>query len=509
MRAPVPADAPEGSAPGGPSSEGGSSDVAVAVRNGLRLAMSLLATWTVALAVRFQLPRHLGPEAFGHYNFCDAFTGSFFSLLSLGVGTYIMKEIAVRPQHASDFFGGLLAVRGVLGALALLVIAFVLGLSDYPPGLKPLVIAFGLVHFVIGVNSYLACILQASTQVKALANVNVIAKLVWGGGIALALWFDAPLFVLVLPSLLAELLKLMVLVPAARRAVGLTFRIDLTATKGVVIASFPFYANSVAVDLGTRVDVSMLEFLAHTKEVGWYSAANNFAALAMMVSPVVGWVVMPMLSRARARSDEEFFALLQQSIRGVLVLAIPGSLLIALGADVFVSIAFGSAFEPAVQAVQVLAIMFLATYLAILLSVSLIVLQRSWTLTLVSLVSLGVEAVLIVAAVLLLRDAGDGSAATGAAIGLAGSEVITVLLLLRAVGPRAFDRSSMGSIAKCLALCLATWALHLSLSSLGPWRLAIDALAYAIGLFATGAVKPSEIRALIQLVREQRRGAPA
>ena len=31
-----------------------------------------------------------------------------FSFLSLGVDTYISREIALRPKHASDFFGGLL-----------------------------------------------------------------------------------------------------------------------------------------------------------------------------------------------------------------------------------------------------------------------------------------------------------------------------------------------------------------------------------------------------------------
>ena len=81
------------------SSTPSSSDAAVALRNGIRLAGSLLATWTVALVVRFQLPRHLGPETFGRFNFCDAFTGGVFSFLGLGVTTYIMKEISVRPAR--------------------------------------------------------------------------------------------------------------------------------------------------------------------------------------------------------------------------------------------------------------------------------------------------------------------------------------------------------------------------------------------------------------------------
>src|SRR5690349_3388131 len=111
MTAPVPdtpleAPAPPASQP--PSSRAGpqSHDVATAARNAIKLGASLLATWTVALAVRFQLPRHLGPTRFGNFNFCDSFSAAFFVFLGLGIETYIQKEVPIRPKHASDFFGG-------------------------------------------------------------------------------------------------------------------------------------------------------------------------------------------------------------------------------------------------------------------------------------------------------------------------------------------------------------------------------------------------------------------
>src|SRR5262245_44166244 len=79
------------------------SDVGTALRNALKLGSSLFATWTVALLLRFLLPRFLGPEQFGTFNFSDNFSATYFTLLGLGVDTYIQKEMPVRPQHASDF----------------------------------------------------------------------------------------------------------------------------------------------------------------------------------------------------------------------------------------------------------------------------------------------------------------------------------------------------------------------------------------------------------------------
>src|SRR3954447_2371242 len=86
-------------------------DVRTAMRNGVKLGLSLVGTWTVALVVRFFLPRYLGPERFGLYSFSDAFAATYFVFLGLGIDAYIQKEIPARPRHASDFLGGVLVFR--------------------------------------------------------------------------------------------------------------------------------------------------------------------------------------------------------------------------------------------------------------------------------------------------------------------------------------------------------------------------------------------------------------
>src|SRR5215213_4950744 len=72
----------------------------LALRNGAKLAASMILTWGVALIVTFKLPVYLKPERFGHYRFGDQFAMSLAVFLSLGVDTYISREIAVRPKHA-------------------------------------------------------------------------------------------------------------------------------------------------------------------------------------------------------------------------------------------------------------------------------------------------------------------------------------------------------------------------------------------------------------------------
>ena len=481
-------------------------DASVAIRNGIRLALSLTATWAVAIVLRLQLPRHLGPEQFGQFNFCDALTATVFSFLSFGAGTYIMKEVALRPAHASDFFGGLVLVRTVLGLLAIALTALFMVETGRSPALIPVVIMFGGVCLVTGVNSVLSNVLQAATKVRALASINVIAKLFWGGGLILAIWFDAPLYAFALPNLVAELLKLVVLVSAARAAVRLRLTVDLRATWAMIIASFPYFAHGIAVEVGTRIDVTLLEMLRPGPEVGWYSAANSFAGLSLLLSPAIGWVIMPLLARAHERSLDEFYEILRVSMRAILLIAVPAALAIALGADLWVSLAFGSQFGPAETAIQVLAPMFLATYAAMLFSVALVILKYSWKLTAISFLSLALEVVLIPVCLHSTESATPGSAATGAALGLMLSELLTAAILATVIGRRTIDKPLVSAALKSAALAALVFVLDRLLIGYGPVRLVPELVVYLIGAFLVRAVTLEEVRALMRLARGRRPG---
>src|SRR6478736_5439756 len=118
-------------------------DVAVALLNALRLGASLIATWAVALVVRFQLPRHLGPEAFGRINFAEGFAGAFFVAAGLGLDTYIQKEVSARPEHAKDFVGGAFVLRAVTSVLLLGLASAVLAATERA-SLIGVVLVFGV-----------------------------------------------------------------------------------------------------------------------------------------------------------------------------------------------------------------------------------------------------------------------------------------------------------------------------------------------------------------------------
>ena len=161
-------------------------------------------------------------------------------------------------------------------------------------------------------------------------------------------------------------------------------RVDAGAVRLAVVASLPFYLNAIANTVYARVDVSMLAMLSNDTEVGWYGAASNFAALALLVSPLVGWVLLPLLARAAKRSDAELFELVRRATKVVLLLVLPVALFLHLGADVWILSVFGAPFAPAIPALRLLAPMFVFTYLAMIQASCLILLGKAWTVTAIS-----------------------------------------------------------------------------------------------------------------------------
>jgi O-antigen/teichoic acid export membrane protein len=483
-----------------------SSDVHTAFRNGLKLAVSLVATWSVALIARFFLPRVLGPERFGMLNFADSVAAAYFMFLSMGIDTYVQKEVSTRPEHTSDFLGGATALRAALGGLVLGGLALSLQAAGRPPELRQLALIFGCAQILVATNTTLGALLQANTRVGGLAIANVASKLVWGSLLAASLVVKAPLTAFAAAFLVSEVLRALVLYPLAQRSLGFALRVDVAATARVLKASLPYYVNGMALALAGRLDVTMLGFLTRDdKQVGWYSAASNVAGLSMLLSPALGWVLMPLLARAKSRSDEEFWTILSRSIEGIQTIAIPLTLFLSLGAELWVRLIFGEAYAPAALSLRALAPQFVFTYLAVLLAIALIILGRGWTLTAVSLVGLAVNPLLIVLALpLTARWFGMGGAGVGAASGVVGMEIVVTSLFLHRIGGSAIDARCRRAIVRTAAAVVAVVLLHVLLRPLGDVRLVADAVAYVLLVTASGAVRPAEVVQVIQLLRQRR-----
>ncbi len=493
-------------------------DVATAMRNAVKLGLSLMATWAVALGVRFILPRFLGPERFGQYAWAESTAALAFIFAGLGLNTYIQREVSVKPAHASDFFGGVLLAR-ITVMLALFVGLYgYASHADSDPELHLTVLVFGLTQAFVVTNESLAALLQASTKVGRLAIANVAAKLIWGVGVVAMVQVTHRYPLLALPMLLSELLKAAVLWPSVRREVGLKLTFNWPLTRAVLIACVPFFVNTISYTMGNKLDIALLKSLATDAsrdalaaaqaakvEVGLYGAAQNLASLAMLLAPLEAWVITPLLTRALRRSEDEFFAILRRAVEGILVVAIPATMTISLGASFWVRMTTGSKFLDAAPALQQLAPSFVFTYAAVLFATALIILKRSWSVTLISLTRLVLQPLLMWLVIPWAhRRLGTGGAGVGDAFCFTFLELYVSVVFLVTLGRRALDRRLVGALGKSLLAYAAAATVDHFTKPLGDVRLVLDLATYAVVVLGTGGVKLADVKAVVNMVRNRR-----
>lgn len=485
-----------------------SGETLLAARNALKLGASLVFTWGIALAMRFWLPRHLGPSRFGTLSFADAFAATFFIALSLGIDPYVRKEVSVRPAHASDFFGGTFVVRMAMSAIIILGMAMALHAMGRPPEVRWVVYLFAAAQFFVTCNATLSALLQSKGSVGGMSVLAIATKVVWAGLAIAAIAADTGLWAFPVAYLVSEAIETVVLFVLAKRAMGLVFRVDVAATRTMVILSLPHFVNVLAITTYGKLDVTLLSITGSSSEVGWYAAASAIAGFALLATPLIGWVLMPTLARAAARSTDELYARLRRSTELILSVAVPASLFVSLASDLGVRLLFGDAFAPAGRALRVLAPTFVITYVAIVFAMTLVMLERAWTLALISCCGLAVNVVLnLVIVPPALARLGDGGGGVGCALAMLGTEVFVTSLMMSFVGRRAFDRRTAVAAVKSLLACAITVALDRFAGHLGWSRLVLDVVVYFAVVIGSGALQLGEIASILRAALRAREAA--
>jgi len=476
-------------------------DLKVAAESAVHLGIGLLGSWVVGLLVRLLLPRWLGPEQFGVMQFADSFTAMVMILMTFGADTYIRKEIPARPAHASEFFGGLMAAGGVAGLLVLAVSLPGLHAAGKSTFVLVIVAMFGLTQMLTNLNDQQAALLHAVSAVKGLSRLNILVKLLWGAGIVAAHLMGAGLVGVAVALLVSETARTFVISRLTRTHLALRFQVNWPVTRQVMHASLPFWISMMSQTVYARVNVSVLSLLAGDRETGWYGAASMLAGLSLMLSPIIAWVLLPLSSKAAARSREELVQVVQQTLRVVMLLAVPASLALYVGADELIGLAFGPDYTAAALSLQILAPTFLLTYLAMVCSTLLVRLDRGWWLTGLGIGGMLVSVALNVLLVPLMQTrVGDGGAGVGAALALTIAETLSVGAMMLMLRGETFTRQSLRLVVLTVLLGLAVAVLDHLLGSLGAWRLAVDAAVYVgIGVL-TGLVDVAMIERLVRQV---------
>lgn len=478
-------------------------DASVAVRSASTLGGSLLLTATLGFVVQVLAQRHLGTERAGALGGAEALSVIVLGLLSLGVETYTLKEIAVDPDHAKSFVPGVIAFRLAVTTAVVAVTSLVLAVTNRGMLGIGLFVVFGVSRFLLQSNDMVSACLKATGSVRAMPRINLTSKVVWAVVVLGGVFGGRGPIAVPIGWVVGELVKFVLLNVQLRAHLGVRWTLRHQQVRRVLRASLPFTAGVIVAGWSSYFDTTLMSFVLPEHEVGLYRFAQQIAAVTFLLGTVLPWVLLPLASRAWARSQEEYARVVQAALQFVCTLAIPASVLLALNADGIASL-MGPEWRPAIPALRILSLTLTSTYLVIVAVMLLQVEGRSWQAVRRS--SAAVLGGMLVNLAFLRfgpRWFGEGGAGTFASLVVAGIELVTVASLFKLLGRRVWGRRTVTAIGWTLMATLTVVVFDRLLVGRVPdvVRMVVDAALYPLYLVLWGAATIREVKTVAALRR--------
>jgi O-antigen/teichoic acid export membrane protein len=306
----------------------------------------------LSMVVGFLIARYLGPVSFGDLNFADALTAIVAAVGTLGLDSFIIREIIQEPNKKNEILGTSLAMRL---AVNLLVIPISIGLyitfhhfSDKPG--TPLTLIVALLSFASFFKSFnvIDSYFQSQVQSKYVVHVQNFCVILSAGVKLLLVWFNMPVVYFAAAITFDAFMLAMGLVWMYYRR-GFDMRLwtfNPSRARSLLKQSFPLILSAVMVSIYMKIDQVMLKSVG-SAEVGIYSAAAKISEAWYFIPLAIVTSVFPAIINARQTDLERY----QKRLKNLYDLLIYMSLPVAIGISFFgndiIHLLYGNRFEGA------------------------------------------------------------------------------------------------------------------------------------------------------------------
>lgn len=248
------------------------------------------------------LTRHLAKEEMGKF-FLAASVSTFFALITqLGMGNYLIREVAGKPKEALHYFSEVISIR-----LPLFAIYFIL-LNGFMLIIKPDLAKFVLLTsiYVIFEECYssFGCLFLGLKRVAYNVISGVSTKLLLVGIIFVVVTLKGGLTEVISCYILANLLLVSIAFVISWRKIGmLRINWNYASARKVLSVSFPFFILTVLGLIHFKVDTLMLGFLKSYSEVATYESGYRLLEASGFAIRPIGMIFFPIFTEMATRQD--------------------------------------------------------------------------------------------------------------------------------------------------------------------------------------------------------------
>ncbi|QPH38160.1 flippase [Pedobacter endophyticus] len=306
----------------------------------------------LSLIVGLFIARYLGPDLFGDLNFGLSLVAILAAVGSLGLDTFIIREIIKEPARKAEILGTSLWLRLVTNAAAIPIAMAIYNVShkiSRSPG-EPLTIMVGLLALASFFKSFnvIDAYFQSQVQSKYVVQVQNICLILSAILKLLIIYWGLPLIYIVLALVFDGLiLAIGLIIIYHKRGFSIfewTFNAD--RARSLLKQSSPLILSAVMISIYMKIDVVMLKSVG-SKAVGIYSAAANISEAWYFIPVAIVTSVFPALLNARKTDIDRYHKRLGNLYDLLVYICLPVGLFISFTADFIIHLLYSNKFEGA------------------------------------------------------------------------------------------------------------------------------------------------------------------
>ena len=307
----------------------------------------------LSLVVGIFIAKFLGPHDFGDLSFATAFTAIIAAVGTLGLDSFIIREILDQPAKRNEVLGTAFWMRiGVsifLVPASVLIYLFFRSLADQQGAELTLVITFCASALFFKAFNIIDSYFQSQVRSKFVVQVQniclIISSLIKISFVLLKLPLVYFAFALVLDGLMLAIGLVIIYHRENLQIRAWVF--NTSRAKSMLSQSWPLILSAVMVTLYMQIDILMLKYFAGSTEAGIYSAAARISEAWYFIPVAIVTSVFPAIIHARKTDIARYQKRLQNLYDLLVAISLPVALIVSLGADTFIRLIYGEQFDGA------------------------------------------------------------------------------------------------------------------------------------------------------------------
>ncbi len=320
--------------------------------NIFRLATGDFLAKTLNFLAFVYLARTLGVTTFGVLEFAISIMVYFLLLGDAGLELWSTRE-AAKAHDSPALVGRIVPLRLLFGALSFVVLVILLPFLPDFPGLRLVVVLFGLTLFTQATS--LKWYVLGREKMGRVAAGLVLGQAIFAGGVFAVVHGPESLIWVPVMRLVGELALVGYFAwVASRLQGGLRLQLSLVGTRPMLRPAFTMGMSHGLALVNYNFDTVLLGLLVGATAVGWYSAAYKPVTIALAVPVTYFLGLFPPLSRTYAEDREQFRRVVARSLRLTAVFAVPLGVGVTFLAEPIIALLFGREFMNSVPVLQVL-----------------------------------------------------------------------------------------------------------------------------------------------------------